>query len=174
MNTIEITNLLRTNRKTAPLFLGVFAADEGPRQLPSSGPFVLVKNVMPGSHGGLHWVAISRSANKRRIDYFDSMGMRANEMNETFLRRLGSNYFYSKRIIQAPTSNICGLYVALFCFYKSSGMSLGTIVKKFRHKRFYENDCKLIRLVKRVFGTELKLKPTPDTNKYCKKKNMYK
>ena len=70
-------------------------------------------------------------------------------------------------MIQSPTSNVCGLYTALYCYMKSKGHTFSEFVNLFEIGKFWENDCKAVKLCTEVFGTMLDLIPTKKSDEYC-------
>jgi hypothetical protein len=78
MNTSELNCLLtRALRNTPCRFLGVFAADEAPTELPrdsNSYPCAFVINTDVASEPGHHWVACYVASPKSVVEFFDSYG----------------------------------------------------------------------------------------------------
>ena len=183
MDSEQLTYLLHTTAETRDIFVGVYASDNLPVVSRLSIPFCLIVNLAPRSHPGLHWLALHCSGNKRKqnhVEYFDPLGMEIScPKILKFVKALNHKYyFYNSKIIQAPTSNVCGLYVLLYCYLKSLSYSFKHIVQLFKAQQYYENDCKVITLCKNVFGSKLTLHPSNPTSKYCrtvnKKEKLYK
>lgn len=150
-------------------FAGVFpAGGVKVSELPSP-PYVLIMNTAPASHAGVHWTAISCTGRNKRVEFFDPLGMKANDLMTIFLSKLGERYYWSKNIIQAPTSNICALYCVLYCFYRAHGFSFKTFVNIFKKNSYYLNDCKAIKMYEQVFNSKIKLTPLKKTRSYCRK-----
>ena len=69
MNSQQLVSILKQDRYTAPLFLGVYPII----RLPSIPDGVYVVNTAPYTHPGLHWIALF--VKDGTIEYFDSYGV---------------------------------------------------------------------------------------------------
>jgi hypothetical protein len=128
MNTSELNCLLsRALTNTSCRFLGVFAADEVPTELPRSSKFypcAFVINTDVASDPGHHWVACYVTSPKSVVEFFDSYGnlpsaypnLRITAMNRR-IRRFSSASF------QSPRSLVCGHYCVFYLCRRSSGWS---------------------------------------------------
>jgi len=132
MNTSELSCLLtRALRNTPCRFLGVFAADEAPTELPrdsNSYPCAFVINTDAASEPGHHWVACYVTSPKSVVEFFDSYGnlpaaypnLRVTAMSRR-IRRWSTASFQSSR------SLVCGHYCVFYLCKRSSGWSLSSI-----------------------------------------------
>lgn len=173
----QLDQILRKSWITSQDFLGVFPADglPSPASLPAS--FSLAVNNMGKSHAGQHWLGIHCvSAGKKRIvEYFDTNGLPIlSPTIHNFVSHLTHDYFYSQRVIQSPTSNICGLYVALFIYYRASGVSYKDFVNMFPRFNFWFNDCKAISESSDIFGEDIISQPSKSTSRFCNRMLTYK
>jgi hypothetical protein len=128
MNTSELNCLLtRALRNTPCRFLGVFAADEAPTELPrdsNSYPCAFVINTDVASEPGHHWVACYVASPKSVVEFFDSYGnlpaaypnLRVTAMSRR-IRRWSTVSFQSSR------SLVCGHYCVFYLCRRSSGWS---------------------------------------------------
>ena len=83
LNTVEIKNLLASDKRTKTSFRGVFASDELPLKAPTSSLYVC--NTDPSSQPGKHWIVIYTDS-KKRAEFFDSFGVHPSVRGfETFL-----------------------------------------------------------------------------------------
>lgn len=133
MNTSELNCLLsRALCNTSCRFLGVFAADEAPTELPRNSDFypcALVINTDVSSGPGQHWVACYVSSPTSVVEFFDSYGklpayypnLRVTTMSRR-VRRLSTASFQSSR------SLVCGHYCVFFLCKRASGWS-STFIK---------------------------------------------
>lgn len=132
MNTSELNCLLsRALRDTACRFLGVFAADETPTELPRDSnfyPCAFVINTDPASEPGHHWVACYVTSPTSVVEFFDSYGkqptaypnLRVTDMSR-HVRRSSTVSFQSSR------SLVCGHYCVFYICKRSSGWSAAYI-----------------------------------------------
>jgi hypothetical protein len=72
MNTIEISNFLKSNANTKQFFIGVFAKNQIKDLIIRKSPFCLVINTDNSDQPGTHWVAIW--GDKDCSHFFDSYG----------------------------------------------------------------------------------------------------
>jgi hypothetical protein len=132
MNTSELICLLsRALRNTSCRFLGVFAADEAPTELPHNSDFypcAFVINTDVASEPGHHWVACYVSSPNSVVEFFDSYGnpstaypnLRLTTMSR-LIRRASSVSFQSSR------SLVCGHYCVFYLCKRTSGWSAKSI-----------------------------------------------
>ena len=73
MNTSEINTLLR--KECGKKFIGVYARDNLPTQLPPRRPLLLVVNTDRSNRKGQHWVCMCIEKTGQYSEYFDSIGM---------------------------------------------------------------------------------------------------
>ena len=126
MNTDEIEFALRN--KCLEQFLGVFAADKLPSQLPASRPLLMVCNTDTSDKEGRHWICI-------RIDavgeYFDSLGGDVPLVFKRYLNRFCTSWQTNVKQLQSAVSYYCGHYCIFYCLYRSIGYSLQDILDVF-------------------------------------------
>lgn len=128
MNTSELKCLLsRALSSTSCRFLGVFAADEAPTELPRNSDFypcAFVINTDVASEPGQHWVACYVTSPKSVVEFFDSYGnlptaypnLRVSDIARQ-IRRSSTVSFQSLR------SLVCGHYCVFYLCKRSSGWS---------------------------------------------------
>ncbi len=122
MNTEEIRCTLEADSNTAPLFLGVFSAD----QLPNIEyrPSAFVANTDPSTSPGEHWVAFFID---KETEYFDSYGLPPFPVFENYLSRLGK-YIFNDVTLQDFDTTVCGQYCIFFLHYRCQGYTMDQIV----------------------------------------------
>ena len=100
-------------------FLGAFAYDEAPEDLPD-GSWSMVVNTAPSTDEGEHWIAV---IHKDGVTYFmDSYGRQLNRREATFKtafvekmeRIVRGRLICNPKLIQQLTSNSCGYYAVYF------------------------------------------------------------
>jgi len=127
MNTNEIFNLLA--KKCKGTFLGVFARDKLPKNLPKKRNVSLIINTQGSAKKGLHWIAMYFDKNGNG-EYFDSFGLPASThpIFERYLNKHCRKWIMNRKQIQSVVSSVCGHYVVMYCFYKHLNYSMRSIV----------------------------------------------
>lgn len=103
---------------------GVYPIDRLPHRKMCGGYII---NTDEHDEPGEHWVAVF--VNTRGTDYFDSYGRPP--IDKRILKFLGSNVSYNSRMLQGPTSRVCGHYCVYFIKHRSKGWSAERIINSF-------------------------------------------
>lgn len=176
MDSEQLTYVLNTNLVSSVYFRGVFPSDVSHAVISKlETPWTAIFNTAPADHSGLHWIAIFCSKQKRRVEYFDPLGMSAKiyPAIEKLLSSINRNYYFNSRSIQSYTSDICGLYVALFCYYKALNYSFKKIINMYSRNNLYLNDCKTLHTFQKVFKKEFNVEAKKRTRKRCRIQYKY-
>ena len=113
MNTDEIEFVLRN--RCGEQFLGVFAADRLPAELPAQRPLLMVCNTDGSDKEGSHWVCL-------RIDtvgeFFNSLGGAVPPVFKRYLNKRTKRWITNDVQLQSSVSYYCGHYCIFYCLYK--------------------------------------------------------
>jgi len=109
-------------------FLGVFAADRLPRQLPPRRPLLLVCNTAPHRHSGEHWVAIFVDV---KGEFFDSFGAPPQQTFRQYLEKFCNSFTFNDKMLQSVISYHCGHFVVFYCLMKMLDYSVKEIGSAF-------------------------------------------
>jgi len=118
------SGILETYLGLNPRFLGVFAKDTLPNEIPAGS--CLVANLQRSDEGGSHWVAMAKLPDGRGF-YFDPFGFAA---DPEFVRILGSGYIRNLQQYQPVKSKLCGYYCYYFCKNYLDGKNIYDILHK--------------------------------------------
>lgn len=128
MNTSQIFDILR--RRCGSTFVGVYAKDRLPKELPHKRPLLLVCNTDPHDKPGEHWVVLFFDT-RSRGEYFDSMAEVPDRIFEKYLNKYCSNYVRSELRLQSFITRFCGHYCIFYSFLKYLGYSFEDILNCF-------------------------------------------
>ena len=130
MDSLDIAQILKTDRYTKHYFRGVFPSDRLPRQyLPR--PSALVVNTDPSTKPGQHWIAIYVTRNGVG-EYFDSYGLPpVLPALSGFLTRNASAVHYNPYRLQGPLTAVCGQYCLFFLLHRCRDISMNKILHFF-------------------------------------------
>lgn len=157
MNSLDITNVLRENKFTRRIFMGVFPID----RLPDSKlklPIFVVINTAVSSHPGEHWIAIYIPKYGKYIEMFDSYGRFFSNNFITKFIQINSKkkiILFNSIQLQGPFSSVCGQYCCVYGYFRSREKTMDKFLRQFSGK-FVENDRKISDLFKRYFRNNLK------------------
>ena len=125
MNSIQLESILRNNKFTKRNFLGVFAADNLPKNV-KRFPHCFIANTDPQWQRGEHWVALW-IPNSKNAEYFCSLGEEPNASFQSYLSQF-KNVLKNNKQIQGTTENTCGHYCIYFLVSRASGHSFAQIL----------------------------------------------
>src|SRR5690242_5596580 len=110
MNSIQLESILRKTKFTKRYFLGVYSADNLPKNV-KRFPHCFIANTEPHWQRGEHWVALWIN-DPKNAEYFCSLGEQPNPNFQLYLNKY-KNVKMNNRQIQGTTENTCGH----FCIY---------------------------------------------------------
>ena len=93
MNTEEIFDLMRSDREIRKIFMGVYAIDLIPKNLPM--PSIIVVNLDSSEKKGSHWIIVHFA--RKHVEYFDSLGKQPVKNIHNLLISKGLVYKYNKK-----------------------------------------------------------------------------
>ena len=143
MDTIDIINTIRCNRKTWKTFCGVYANDTLPYVV--SAPCALVINKDKQSGPGTHWVAIFITSHRTGV-YMDSLGKLPSIGVQNFLHRNTNSWTLSLQQIQHPMSELCGMFVCVFLHFMANQKSYHEFISMFHTKNLLYNDFVVLQM----------------------------
>ena len=110
-------------------FIGVFACNRLPKNLPARRPLILVANTDPSHKLGSHWVVLYIDS---KGEYFDSLGRPPEqEIFKRYLDKFCMSWTYNNKQLQSAISYFCGQYCILFSLYRSLDYSMKDILGMF-------------------------------------------
>ena len=114
LNGYELEYLVNTcaDNKTRHAFLGVFAMDDLPQQIPHV-PALLIINTHTSNLPGEHWKAVYISKDHYG-EIFDSLALPTSTRLMQWMNRFTRKWIYSHLTIQNPLSSTCGAFVLYF------------------------------------------------------------
>lgn len=136
MNSVEISNVIRSDPMASKTFRGVFACDElrgiNCREIKrnrTSQSFIV--NLDSSEKSGSHWVALYFDSNGQ-CDYFDSFGIYPIGSDiPRFISLSSTTFRYNTKTLQELSSSYCGFYSCFFILTRSRGISMPDIVNIF-------------------------------------------
>ncbi|KAG8239846.1 hypothetical protein J437_LFUL014821 [Ladona fulva] len=148
IDSVQIDELLRRDRRTSKIFQGVYPSDKLSKS-PVNGLYVI--NLDPSLLPGSHWVAIH--IRDQFAEYFDSYDQ--HPFVAEILNFLKTFHFVTHNPIQIQSfrSDIFGEYCCLYVLSKSLGQSLQKFLDKFHHT-IPHLDCRTLKLLQHNFPME--------------------
>src|SRR6476469_3047014 len=128
MNTRQIEAALRKRCKHA--FMGVYARDRIPTQLPHRRPLFMVVNTDPHHRPGEHWIVLYFAADGWG-EFFDSYGQRPDQYFSRYLDKFSSKWIFNSKKLQSILSRFCGHYCIFYALFKCLGYSMKDITNCF-------------------------------------------
>ena len=146
LDTYQIEGILRANKRTAPYFLGVFAADCLPYTI-EHYPCCLIMNTDIAREPGDHWVSIYIDLFGQG-EYFDSFGGYPQLEFERFLKKQCQAWTWNNQLVQEITSAACGYYCLMHLLVRAiQGMNMQQFVNLF-DRNLFNNDRKVLKYIK--------------------------
>ena len=146
MDAHELREIVSRDIRLHRQFLGVFAADELPQQLPVGSLAII--NCCDRTEPGKHWIAIYQETTNRLV-MFDSFGLPPSAYN--LENKLPADVIvYNNRQLQSIYSNVCGQYCLYYCYFKARGYAMSDILTIFSND-VVSNDYNVSYYVLRLF-----------------------
>ena len=139
MNELELESYMINDVEIRKYFKGILARDEICRTL-QKGIYII--NTDFSYNPGKHWIAIHHTGSK--IIYFDSLAKPVMKNVIDVINYQNIPCQFSTKVLQSDTSNVCGDYCIMFCYFSSRGYSLSYFLSLFSNNQL-END-KLVNL----------------------------
>ena len=110
----ELNNLIQRNgdKSTKQAFLGVFAMDNLPEQIPHL-PILLIINTQTSNLPGEHWKAVYISEDKYG-EVFDSFALPVSIRLLQWMNTFSWKWIRSSLTVQSPLSALCGVYTLYY------------------------------------------------------------
>ena len=144
MNTSQLQCIFSCDPVFRHRTLGVFAADQLPRHLPTY-PCAFIVNTDDSHKPGQHWLAFFVQNNS--LECFDSYGQFPGSYNSNFTFWI-ERHFKTMRInnqrLQSDWTNVCGLYCIYFLHHRLLGESMDSIVFPFSTTDLKANDIYIL------------------------------
>ena len=121
MNEIAINEIMRNDKFSKKIFIGVYARNELPRKVPYPSCFVF--NTQPRSESGEHWLALFYNSHGK-CSFFDSYGLNPELYNlkKYIITTSNGRFDFNMKRVQGD-SMYCGLYCVFFLILKSRNSS---------------------------------------------------
>ena len=126
MNAVQITKILQ--RKCGGKFLGVFAADEIPRNIRT--PAIFFTNTDARGLPREHWIAIYFNDDGNG-EFFDSFGRSSGPYFANYMDKHSSAWIYNDTQLQNLASTFCGNYCVFYYIYRCIGLDMKCTVNMF-------------------------------------------
>ena len=130
MNSKQLRWILSNDKVTSRTFKGVYALDEIVHTKQKSSPSAYVFNLDPSYKPGVHWVAVYIDR-KGLVEYFDSFGRPPPREIKDFLYTCAESWNYNHVPVQELYSTTCGQLVVFYIYQRYSGLTLGSIIRKY-------------------------------------------
>ena len=132
MDNVQVSRILRNDPITRPMFIGTFAADRLPINLPPR--FALVANTEPSGVWEGHWTAVF-SKSTSTVFFFDSLGEPPRKLLRKWLLRNFKRIVYSRHKQQRDDTVTCGGFCVKVLRELCRGQSFARVVEKFESIR---------------------------------------
>ena len=174
MSTLQLDYLAKRDPILAPIFEGVFAADQLPHPPEMRKPRAYIFNADPITKQGSHWFAMYTENNKCEV--MDSYGLplswysRSDAIDWIFdhFESINSN----AKTLQEMNSQSCGQYALMYLKYRCRGKSMEDFVELFKKNDYVHNDHLVGELIKPyIHFTQKRVKAIfrlPDQQYNCK------
>ena len=137
--------MARQDPNLEPIFKGVFASDQLPKEKDIQTRSAYIVNVDTHNKQGSHWLSIF--VEKDQCEVFDSYGLPLHwYIPSPFVTWVFKHYLdvsFNVGQLQATDSNTCGHYGLFFLFARARGKTTESFVQPFKYRRYVDNDHKI-------------------------------
>ena len=131
------------------IFGGVFAKDQLIFGLPNREVFFIC-NTDKSYNEGKHWVVIYFPKYGDKIEYFDSLGRKPDNLFVNFMTVSKRVILYNSMRLQSSISEACAYYCLYFVYFRCRGISFLNIMDSFSW-RLDVNEKNVINFIKESF-----------------------
>lgn len=133
---------------TRSIFVDVVSSDTLPPEAVSRRPCAYIANTAPAQNPGEHWVCFYFNKLPPH-EYFDSYGGEPPKHFKHFLER--NDFKRNTRLIQHPSTTVCGQYCLYFILMRSKGIPFESFVNNFSKTDLLNNDATVNRAVEAYY-----------------------
>lgn len=126
MNTLQLSDILKSDQAVSQIFLGVFSIDKLPPIYYK--PAALVVNLDKSSEPGSHWVCMYFYS-KEKCDFFDSYGRKPSKKLLKYIFQHARIIQYNGKCIQSFFTSTCGQLCVYFLVWRVRGPNIKAIVQ---------------------------------------------
>ena len=145
LTTRQLDYLARQDHYLEPIFRGVFASDQLPKEKDVRPRSAYIVNVDTHDKPGSHWISIF--VEKDQCQVFDSYGLPIKWYKPSpFVKWTFKHYndvSSNKGQLQATDSNTCGHYAFFYLFARARGKTLNAFIDQFENRQYVDNDHKI-------------------------------
>lgn len=180
MNTVQITEILRSNSVTKNYFLGCFSADRlAEIRIDLRHNFFFITNILSSHENGMgHWLLLY--VYNKDVLFFDSFGLQPSNYNNVYINNF-LHAFKPMNIsvaqsypLQSEKSLLCGAYCIYVSYHLCNNYSIENILAKFTVNSRMSNDKRVDNFLEDITGTRKHCNrfmcPTLTFNDVCKSK----
>ena len=154
MDTTQLQCCIECDPLLRQRVLGVFAADQLSKVIPSNYPYGFIANTDIQSKRGQHWCAFYANE-PGEAEFFDSYGFPSQQYSQFFSQWMQEHSIlqkYNKVQIQSEYSSVCGLYCLFYLRQRLRGWSMNNIVHSFNTVNRVNNDSFIYTYMSGVFS----------------------
>ena len=157
LTTRQLDYLARQDPYLEPIFKGVFASDQLPKEKDIQTRSAYIVNVDTHDKHGSHWLSIF--VENDQCEVFDSYGLPLHWYRPSpFVTWVFKHYQdVSSNIgqLQTTDSYTCGHYALFFLFARARGKSMESFIQPFKYLRDVDNDHKINETLRKLVTDNL-------------------
>ena len=157
LTTRQLDYLASQDPYLEPIFKGVFASDQLPKEKDIQTRSAYIVNVDTHDKEGSHWLSIFEENDQCEV--FDSYGSPLHWYKPSpFVTWVFKHYQDIRSNVgqlQATDSNTCGHYALFFLFARTRGKSTESFVQPFKYLRYVDNDQKIGQQLRKLVTRKL-------------------
>ena len=134
-------NILKNDPFTKTVFTDVLPSDRLPREI-RKGPRGYILNTDASDMPGSHWIAMYLTEDGKG-EFWDSYGQAPGFYNQNFAQFLDKHcatFTWNRRILQAPSSDVCGQYTLFFALHRCRRIPMSTIANMFTDSKEWNDE----------------------------------
>ena len=158
LTTRQLDYLARQDPYLEPIFKGVFASDQLPKEKEIQTRSAYIVNVDTHDKQGSHWLSIF--VEKDQCEVFDSYGLPLHWYKPSpFVTCMVFKHYQdvssNVRQLQATDSNTCEHYALFYLFARARGKSMKSFIRPFKYLRDLDNDQKISEKLRKLVTRNL-------------------
>ena len=134
-------NILKNDPFTKTVFTDVLPSDRLPREI-RKRPRGYILNTDASDMPGSHWIAMYLTEDGKG-EFWDSYFQAPGFYNQNFTQFLDKHcgtFTWNRRILQAPSSDVCGQYTLFFALHRCRRIPMSTIANMFTGSKEWNDE----------------------------------
>lgn len=154
LTTQQLNYLAKNDPYLAPIFRGVFASDQLPKEKDTRRRSAYIVSVDTHDKPGSHWISVF--VENEHCEFFDSYGVPSKWYKPSPLVNWIFKHYqdvsYNEGQLQATDSSTCGYFALFYLLARARGKMMNDFIAQFEYRQYVDNDHKIGQKLRNLFS----------------------